>query len=154
MSSIYYVGIDPSTKTGIVVLDEKHSVVLAEEIQLKDGMYSTIYQILDYGQQIADLVPQHSYVAIEGFALMAKGKSVSLLYGIGYAIRFNLIKKQNYFECPPTTLKKFVTGKGNAKKENMIKDVYKRWSFEHESNNVIDAYALARYAIHARELIT
>jgi crossover junction endodeoxyribonuclease RuvC len=52
-----------------------------------------------------------------------------------------------YVEASPTMIKKFVcgVGKGNAKKENVIKDVYKRWGYEHKSNNVVDAYAIARY---------
>lgn len=46
---------------------------------------------------------------------------------------------------PPTTLKKFITGKGTARKEMMIKEVFKRWGYEAADNNDCDAYALGRF---------
>ena len=44
----------------------------------------------------------------------------------------------------PGEIKKFVTGKGNAKKELMLKEIYKRWGFETDNHNVADAYAIAQ----------
>lgn len=43
---------------------------------------------------------------------------------------------------PPTTLKKFVTGKGNAEKSLMIREVYKRWGFDAADDNQADAVGL------------
>ena len=48
----------------------------------------------------------------------------------------------------PGQIKKFTTGKGNAKKELMMKEAYKRWGFETESHDVADAYAIARLVEH------
>ena len=48
-------------------------------------------------------------------------------------------------EVPPSTLKKFVTGKGNAKKDQMMLAIYKRWGTEFDNNDAADAYALAQY---------
>lgn len=48
----------------------------------------------------------------------------------------------------PGQIKKFTTGKGNAKKELMMKEVYKRWGFETDSHDVADAYAIARLVEH------
>lgn len=47
---------------------------------------------------------------------------------------------------PPTSLKKFVTGAGNAAKDNMLLSVYKKWGKEYKDNNLADAYGLARMA--------
>ena len=47
----------------------------------------------------------------------------------------------------PGTLKKFVTGKGTAKKELMLLKTYKKWKVEFEDNNLCDAYGLARLAL-------
>lgn len=52
-----------------------------------------------------------------------------------------------YYDVPPTSLKKFVTGAGNAKKDQMMLLVYKRWGFDTKSNNVADAYGLARFGM-------
>ena len=43
-------------------------------------------------------------------------------------------------------LKKFATGKGNTKKEDTVLPIFKRWDFEHPSDNVRDAYVLAQIA--------
>ena len=47
----------------------------------------------------------------------------------------------------PGTLKKFVTGNGAAKKNNMLLAVYKKWGFETSDDNLADAYSLARVAM-------
>lgn len=47
---------------------------------------------------------------------------------------------------PPTSLKKFVTGKGNATKDQMLLHTYKKWGVEFADNNLADAYGLARMA--------
>ena len=48
-------------------------------------------------------------------------------------------------EVAPTSLKKFVTGKGNAKKDLMLLSVYKRWGFDTTNDNKADAYGLAQF---------
>lgn len=49
-------------------------------------------------------------------------------------------------QIPPMTLKKFAAGKGNAKKQEMLLQIYKRWGLEFNDDNAADAYALARLA--------
>lgn len=49
----------------------------------------------------------------------------------------------NILVVPPTTLKKFVTGKGNGDKNLMLKHVYKRWGYDAEDDNQCDAFACA-----------
>ena len=48
---------------------------------------------------------------------------------------------------PPTSLKKFVLGKGAGDKDMMRLGVYKRWGFEAATNDEVDAYALARIGL-------
>jgi crossover junction endodeoxyribonuclease RuvC len=43
-------------------------------------------------------------------------------------------------------LKKFVCGSGRADKYRTRLDVFKRWNFEHDSHDVIDAFVLAHMA--------
>ena len=47
---------------------------------------------------------------------------------------------------PPMTLKKFISGKGNAKKDEIMLQIYKRYGVEINENNAADAYGLARIA--------
>lgn len=46
---------------------------------------------------------------------------------------------------PPTSLKKFVTGKGTASKDDMVKAVQAKWDSTIKNNNLADAYGLAEY---------
>jgi crossover junction endodeoxyribonuclease RuvC len=47
-------------------------------------------------------------------------------------------------QVPPMTLKKFASGKGNSKKQEMLLQMYKRWGIEFNDDNAADSYALAR----------
>jgi Holliday junction resolvasome RuvABC endonuclease subunit len=49
--------------------------------------------------------------------------------------------------CPPSTLKAYVAGKGNADKALMLREVYKRWKYDAANDNDCDAYALCRLAV-------
>ncbi len=46
---------------------------------------------------------------------------------------------------PPSTLKKYVTGKGTADKAQMMLRVYQRWGFDPSDDHQADAYALAQF---------
>ena len=56
-------------------------------------------------------------------------------------------ERQPYIVVPPARLKKFACGKGNAKKDEVRLEVYKRWGFEAPSNDEVDAYVLARIGL-------
>lgn len=47
---------------------------------------------------------------------------------------------------PPTVLKKYVTGKGTAKKDAMVLAVNDKWQAGIKNDNLADAYALAHYS--------
>lgn len=49
-------------------------------------------------------------------------------------------------QIPPMTVKKYAAGKGNAKKQEMLMQIYKRWGIEFNDDNAADAYALGRMA--------
>ncbi len=45
----------------------------------------------------------------------------------------------------PPTLKKFVTGSGRAKKEQMLLKIYKKWGREFDSTDEAEAFAVAMW---------
>jgi crossover junction endodeoxyribonuclease RuvC len=84
---------------------------------------------------------------VEGYAFGAKcareqlgewGGQVRLL---AYELGWTLVV------VPPSALKAFVCGKGNAPKEQMMLQIYKRWGYEAPDNNAADAYALMQLGI-------
>jgi crossover junction endodeoxyribonuclease RuvC len=139
-----YVGIDPSTKTGIVRINS-NGKVWCEEITTK--IKNDPQRFIDIAEQVLGWICERDIVCIEGFSYGSKGKGVSTQYGLGWVIRAELIKRGfNYIEVPPTSVKKFATGKGNTKKDEMVLPIFKKWGFEHTSDNVRDAFVLAQMA--------
>lgn len=103
------------------------SVRLAEELTGPDGM------------QVKD-----GLLVVEGYAMGARnGREVLGEWGGQirlFAYRFGW----NVLVVPPSSLKKYTTGKGNAEKETVMLEVFKRWAYSSTDNNDADAYALMR----------
>jgi len=88
------------------------------------------------------------YVAIEGIAFAARNTtSMSQLSALNYMVReYAMLCGCKFIIVAPTTLKKFVTGKGNVGKDVMMLETYKRYGESFSDNNLADAYGLARCA--------
>ena len=92
-------------------------------------------------------------VAMEGTVLQSQAASIlGELAGITKVALFTFFDAKIKPDCalplqiPPMTLKKYATGKGTAKKQEMLLQIYKRWGLEFNDDNAADAYALARLA--------
>ena len=82
---------------------------------------------------------------VEGYAYGAMNKAHDI-GELGGVVR-TALHEDGYMMLivPPTTLKKFVTGAGNAKKESMLMHTLNRWGVMFSDNNQCDAYGLARF---------
>ncbi|WP_226000926.1 hypothetical protein [Paenibacillus sp. BJ-4] len=137
-----YVGIDPSTKTGVCILDADGNVLDALEITADGKDPERMYDIIT---DVCENVDYGDVVVIEGFGFASQ--SGFLLGGIGWGIRLNLYERNiKYREAAPSALKKFASGKGNTKKDELAVEIFKRWGFQHGSDNVRDAFVLAKIA--------
>lgn len=140
-----YVGIDPSTKTGLAIIDKQGNIINVEEIKSKTTKDPE--RFVDIALSVIEQIEPNDIVTIEGFSYGSKGKGVSTQYGLGWIIRYFLYERgYEYIEIPPTSVKKFATGKGNTKKDEMVLPIYRKWGFEHTSDNVRDAFVLAQIA--------
>ncbi|MED3974586.1 hypothetical protein P4639_14430 [Priestia megaterium] len=138
-----YVGLDLSTKTGIVVLDEQGSILRQSEVKktIKENPGDMYDLILD----VTKLVGPEDVVVMEGFGFASK--TGFLLGGIGWGVRMELWKRNiPYYLAAPTALKKFATGSGVADKRKLAVAVNNKWGFFDDSDNVTDAYILAQMA--------
>lgn len=91
------------------------------------------------------ILPKTDLAVIEGLAFMARN-SVSLvqLSALNYMVREHLyINRIPFLIVAPSTLKKFVTGRGNAKKDEMLLETYKRFKESFNNDNLCDAFGLA-----------
>lgn len=86
-------------------------------------------------------------IAMEGTVLASQAALV--LGELSATVRLTIY---DYFDddrrfplkVPPMTLKKYAAGKGNAKKQEMLLQIYKRWGIEFNDDNAADSYGLAR----------
>lgn len=142
-----FAGIDPSTSgTGLVILDHEGNVIEAVSLKAIKNNDDDPKRFRDLANRIRKhLNPSTDRVLIEGFSYGSKGQGVSVMYGVGWLIR-DMLNEHGFkwLEIPPTTLKKFISGKGNAAKPALVKPSKDKWEFESESNDIIDANGLAR----------
>jgi len=155
------IGIDPSlTATGIVVFRDG-KLELAETTKNRPEL-GTIKRVTDIRFHIGSIIDNletkeewdnkwqaPDLIVIEGFSYGSKGRSVFDIAYLGWRIREDLerLKEQDnipWLEVPPSQLKKFATGQGNANKEIILQQAYKRWGYETHDNNVADAFVLAQ----------
>jgi crossover junction endodeoxyribonuclease RuvC len=152
-----FVGIDPSTKTGFVALDESGNVVRAKELTgIGDVDPKRMITLID--EVIAHVRPG-DVICIEGFPYDTQ--RAMFAGGLHHGIRNELFKRKlKYYEVAPNAVKKFVnvsgwTGEkgskkrltGPQKKVAVMKAVNEHYGFLHKSDNVVDAYILAKIAL-------
>lgn len=102
-------------------------------------------------QRLAELltaVDEYSYaadvVALEGLAFGAKGSAVTDLAGLHWLIRHHLwASGRPYAVVNPRSRMKWVTGKGNASKDECLAAVIRRWpGLDITGNDVADAFTM------------
>ncbi len=96
---------------------------------------------------IEHLDMSHIRILLEDYAMGGKGKTNAIAEN-GGVLKYKLvyecdIKPEHIMLCSISHLKMFVSSKGNAKKELMLKEVYKKWGFDTNNNNKADAYGLS-----------
>ena len=142
-------GIDPSlTATGIVVL--KNGEVVHQEVLKNRPSLLTIERVQDIYFQITEAVYRFTpqIIVIEGLSFSSRGQGVDAIFYLGWRIREELsLQVMPWIESPPSQVKKFATGKGNSGKEVVMKDVYKRWGYDTDDNNLADAYVMAQIGL-------
>lgn len=139
-------GIDPSlVSTGCIIL--KHGkIVNSQLIKSKPAGNRPIDELNRILKIRNEIKMKNVKIAIiEGLAFAAhRTRAISQLSALNYLIRERLSKlKIPFIIVAPTTLKKFITGKGNSPKDIMMMAVYKRYGIEFTNNNLCDAFSLA-----------
>lgn len=144
------IGIDPNVHTGVTIL--KGGEPLATklvEFPDRSGIHRVQSLAIAVGSVIEEFAPD--FVFVEGYAYNNRFTLVSCVE-IGSALRMELYRRHiPWYDVAPTLLKKWTTGKGNAKKTGpggMAEAVKNRWKFTSESEDVVDSYALAKFGWH------
>jgi crossover junction endodeoxyribonuclease RuvC len=149
-----YIGIDPSySSTGLIHLDKDANIQKQETITVNKKGTNTVWRLGKVKEKLIDpIIKMHSEqdikVCMEGPSYNSKGSYVLQMGALNYFIQYWLATaKIDYTVRTPGELKKFVTGKGNCKKDLILLKVFKKWGVEFECDDLADAYGLARYIL-------
>lgn len=140
-------GVDISTKTGWVAREmageDIHTLGFGEIIAPKK--FKGFDRVSYIGGKFAGITTRYQpdLIMIEGYGF-ANAFTLVTLVEIGTAIKLHAYKNYPVLEVPPMSLKKFATSAGNAKKDKMMLEIYKRWGFT-GTDNEADAFALAQF---------
>ena len=143
----FVIGIDQSVlHTGICILNEDASVSylgLIEPDKLKNRdrlayIRDELNAVLGAAQFAVGVMEGYSYGSMNKKFLLGEVGSVVKLAFHDHCLRA--------YEVAPAALKKFVTSKGSASKEDVMVAVEKQWGVVVKDDNLADAYGLARVA--------
>lgn len=138
-------GVDGATCTGLALVDEDESRGKTIQVPKERGFLRLQLIANDVANTLE--VWQPSFVAVESYAYVRNVSSFVTLVEIGTAIRMALHRLDlSWVEVPPTVLKKWTVGLGNASKDEMALAVRQRWGFSSHSHDIVDAVALAHMA--------
>lgn len=113
---------------------------------IQDWMTRTFTEIESAGSVIEDVAMEGTVLASHSALVLGELSATVKLTCLDY---FMMTPGQCPLQIPPMTLKKYASGKGNSKKQEMLLQIYKRWGVEFSDDNAADAYGLARMAAGA-----
>lgn len=158
-----FVGVDPATKTGVVILDIDGKVLLETELKgkgkaVKGGI--SIEQLVDLENQLYTLLEPGDEIVIEQPAMgTQRGVTTGMIHG---GLRSMVHRRSLTFnDINPMHTKRYVDNTGwtvengkkrrytaTEKKKAVLAAVNERFGYTHKSDNVVDAYIIARAAVN------
>lgn len=142
-------GLDISTKTGFCILESSDTGIVKNASGVLRSNKKGFERLASLADKMTDIIADLVFdiIVIEGYGYANKYTLVTLVE-VGTVLRYFLWQSnQKYIDVAPNSLKKFVTGKGNAGKAMIIKEVYKRWGLDLFSDDEADAAGLAYFGL-------
>jgi crossover junction endodeoxyribonuclease RuvC len=144
-----FVGLDLSlTASGIALVDttppERHVDVIKMPARYRGA--DRLHRILvDIARRVSKWAPD--LVLIEGYAF-GRHNRAHQLGELGGVVRLWLYEKRiPYLEIPPSKLKGYAAGRGNASKDEVFGETIRRLGYQGHDNNEADALWLATMAL-------
>jgi crossover junction endodeoxyribonuclease RuvC len=141
------IGIDQSlTGFAVTALNKDDPTQFYTEVYRSP--YRGVQRLRDLYDYLRTFMQNYSVedVAMEGTVLASN--SALVLGELAATVKLCLLDNFDILplQVPPMTLKKFASGKGNSKKQEMLLQIYKRYGVEFNDDNAADSYGLARIA--------
>lgn len=101
-------------------------------------------------KQVLSYVSQDDLVIMEGYAFHAHMNSLTVLAELGGLVKFSLWRRTGVWPLliSPATVKKWITGKGTAKKDDIKLALFKKFGLEFINADEADAFALGDLGWH------
>ena len=149
MSEKRFIGLDLAfANNGVVILDEEGNIIHQEVLSTSKKDPDEV-RLINIRTKLNSLLQDNDIVCLEGLSFGSQGMSLAQLGAVHYITRVLLYERNIDFSLvTPSTLKKFVTGKGNCKKDLILLKVFQKWGVEFSNDNLADAYSLARFALN------
>ena len=154
-----YAGIDQSyTGFGVTILNDQleYKTFVYKSVGIGVERLGDIKKFL--GLEIFEAVANIKASAMEGYAF-GREFGVALSGELGGLVKIELREWWYDSEAAypyivqPTTLKKYITGKGTGVQKNQVLlQVFKKWGVEFTDDNAADSYGLARIAAGLHDL--
>ncbi|WP_025706242.1 hypothetical protein [Paenibacillus graminis] len=152
-----FVGIDPATTTGFVALDEDGNVLVATDVRgegkrVPGGISTSMLVSLE--NKVYSLLKPGDIITIEQPAV---GTQMAVTTGMIHGGLRSMIYRKGleYIDVNPQRTKKFVNRNQRVptseKKKHIAAGVLEHYGYQHSSDNVTDAYILARIAMELEE---
>lgn len=164
LPTVKVMGIDPSLNSTGIAMVTKH--VPHDNVESKIGVIGAksarehIEKLYLIGNMIKRYVEDFdpTLIVMEGYSFGStngrevagevRGAMYPVLWDSGYSFEGTAGKIYGRIVLvSPGQLKKFATGSHKADKDMIRLQVYKRWRFESETNDAVDAYVLARIGL-------
>jgi len=143
-------GIDQSaTSTGICILSSTAELVHLSRICPPKELRDT-KRLVFIRDELTRIISEHSNIQLgvmEGYSYGSTNKKF-VLGEVGAVVKLVVADADiPLYGASPKQLKKFVTGKGSADKDEVINAIRNRWKIEIPQNDMADAYGLCRIAL-------
>lgn len=141
-------GIDPANVTGWAILDGNEiecgtwRLVVSSEEHPGDRLSRFIEQLRTLWMQTG-----FELIAIEDSGFSSNNKTTVTMHEhlIGMATWFASQKGMRVIKCNISSVKKFISGRGNAEKHEVIAAVNRHFGLSVSDNNEADAVAIAKF---------
>lgn len=129
-----FLGIDQSLRSsGVVVLSQNQECVYRGRIL--PGKLTGVQRLSVIRNALRDVIaaePRIHFAALEGYAYDVGAGRVFELGEVGAVVKMTLLDAGiPFIVVPPASLKQFVVGNGQAKKEQMRQAVLQKWGGRH-----------------------
>jgi crossover junction endodeoxyribonuclease RuvC len=148
-------GLDPSlTSFGAASVDRAGSVIFTEAFRSKQKGMPRLLEIKAWLSDLVQAIDEqmghqdNQLAVMEGYSY-ASGFKAQVLGELGFAVKEVLWEAEvETLIVPPSSLKKFVSGKGNAQKDEMRLEIFKRFGIEAKTQDELEAAALSVLGWH------